>query len=115
MDNIGQYGLGNIDLYNRPIYIGNDGSISTVRSMSFNDGQREVLIPTISDDGRLLNDNEAIQHYYQTGKYLGYFNTPQEANYYAQMLHLQQERLYPANRYNNRLNQMQFNPLEERW
>ena len=97
-DDIGQYGAGNIDLYNRPQYIQPDGSVSTVNSMSINDGGMEVLIPTIAYDnyGRpyQMTDQEAINHYYQTGEYLGKFKTVQEADAYAEKLHQQQEKLY---------------------
>ena len=57
---LGQYGLGNIDLYARPQVKMPDGSIATVRSMSFNDGLNDVFIETVSDDGRILSYNEAI-------------------------------------------------------
>jgi len=90
---IGQYGMGNIDLYNRPIIKNPDGSISTVRSMSFNDGKNEVLIPTVSPTG-IMTPQEAINRYRQTGEYLGRFNTPEEANEYAQRLHEEQANIY---------------------
>lgn len=90
---IGQYGMGNIDLYNRPVIKNPDGSISTVRSMSFNDGRNEVLIPTVSPTG-IMTPQEAINRYRQTGEYLGKFNTPEEANEYAQRLHEEQANLY---------------------
>jgi hypothetical protein len=92
--NLGQYGKGNIDLYKRPQVKNADGSVSTVRSMSFNDGRNEVVIPTVSDDGRIMSDNEAIDNYFKTGKYLGKFNTVDEANKYAERLHNEQERYY---------------------
>ena len=89
-----KYGLGNIDLYNRPKVVNEDGSISTVRSMSFQDEDgKEVLIPTVVN-GKIVSDDEAIKHYYKTGEYLGKFNTVDEANKYAEELHSQQERLY---------------------
>lgn len=44
---IGQYGVGNIDLYNRPQYRNADGSISTVDSTSFNIQGKEVLLPSV--------------------------------------------------------------------
>lgn len=91
---LGQYGLGNIDLYNRPQVKNPDGSISTVRSMSFNDGLKEVVIPTVSDDGKIMTDNQAIDNYYKTGKYLGKFDTVDEATRYAEQLHNEQDRYY---------------------
>jgi len=93
-DNLGQYGKGNIDLYNRPQVKIPDGSVSTVRSFSFNDGNNEVLIPTVMDNGIIVPYNEAIENYYKTGKYLGKFNSVKDADRYAQKLHKQQERYY---------------------
>lgn len=104
MFDIGQYGKGNIDLYNRPQVRNNDGSISTVRSMSFNDGRQEVLIPTVSNDGRLLSPEEAIQTYYDTGQYLGKFKTPKQADRYAQRLHNEQDKYYNRNINQNWIN-----------
>ena len=90
---IGQYGAGNINLYNRPIVNNPDGTTSTVRSMSFSDGKNEILIPTVVN-GKVVSDDEAIDNYYKTGEYLGKFNTVDEANTYAENLHKQQEKLY---------------------
>ena len=91
---IDQFGKGNINLYDRPLVKNSDGTTSTVRSMSFNDGQNEILIPTVSDSGRIMSNDEAIDNYYQTGKYLGKFNSIDEANSYAEQLHKQQDKYY---------------------
>src|SRR3546814_8204602 len=40
-----------------------------------------------------MTDDEAIQHYYDTGKNLGVFATPGEATRYAEALHDQQAAL----------------------
>jgi hypothetical protein len=87
MPNSGWVVPGNIDLYNRPKVKNPDGSISTVRSMSFNDGRHEVLIPTVHPSGYIMSDNDAINHYYKTGQHLGKFTTPSAATRYAQQLH----------------------------
>lgn len=85
---------GNINLFNRPIVKNSDGTISTVRSFSVNLDGLEVLLPTVSDSGKILTEEEAIQQYKKTGKHLGKFRTVDEANAYAMELHKQQEEYY---------------------
>lgn len=88
---------GNIDIYNRPKVKNADGSISTVRSISANFDGREYLIPTVSDDGRILSDEDAISTFQKTGRHLGAFDTPEHATAYAESLHNQQEQYYLPN------------------
>lgn len=81
---------GNIDLTSRPRVKNPDGSTSTVRSSSFNIGGKETLLPTVSDDGRLLTDDQAVDQFRQTGRHLGKFSSPLMADAYAMALHNQQ-------------------------
>lgn len=92
----GMLSPGNIDLTKRPIVKNPDGTISTVRSMSFNEDGKEILIPTVSPDGRIMEENEAIDFYHKTGQKLGDFDTPENATSYANNLHNSQASFYGA-------------------
>ena len=87
---------GNIDLSKRPVVKNADGSISTVRSMSFEENGKEVLVPTVGEDGRIMSDQEAVDAYHKTGRHLGIFDTEKNATAYAERLHQDQAISYGA-------------------
>jgi hypothetical protein len=90
---------GNIDIHNRPVVHNADGSVSTVRSMSIDiDGGRVALIPTVSDDGRIMEPKEAIDTFKRTGRHLGIFRSEDAADRYAVKLHEDQAREYGGRR-----------------
>lgn len=86
---------GNIDLTHRPRVRNRDGSTSTVRSMSFNEDGKEILVPTVSDDGRILTNDQAIDAFHKTGKHLGIFRNADDATAYAKQLHESQAAMLP--------------------
>lgn len=92
----GQVAHGNIDIFNRPTVHNRDGSASSVRSMSFSEGGPEILVPTVSENARIMGDEEAIDQYRRTGRHLGKFSTPEAATTFAGRLHDQQEALGDA-------------------
>lgn len=94
----GMLSPGNIDLFARPVVHNPDGSVSTVRSMSFGTDGGEVLVPTVSNDGRILTNRQAMDQYGRTGESLGRFFTPEDADAYAQKLHLDQAQRYGGRR-----------------
>ena len=78
---------GNIDLFAQPKVPNPNGGTSTVYSFSANIDGREVLLPMVTPDGRLLDENAAIEEYRKTGKHLGVFDSPESATAYAEQLH----------------------------
>lgn len=92
----GMIAPGNINLGNRPVVRNNDGTISTLRSVSIGEDGREVLIPTVSSDGRIMSDDEAVATYRRTGQNLGTFDSPASATAHAKTLHEQQAAEYGA-------------------
>lgn len=105
IDTIGQYGSGNIDLYNRPIYINTDGTKSTVGAVYFFNDSVQVVIPTIvlqNNTPTKLTKDQAISWYNSTQQYLGKFDTVAEAEDYIERLEIQQKFHYnPAAPGNN--------------
>lgn len=90
----GQVTPGNIDLGARPVVANPDGSYSTVRSISVGDNGKTVLIPTVSDDGRIMSNQDAIQQYLHSGRHLGIFDSQANADAYGERLHEDQARRY---------------------
>lgn len=84
---------GNIDLHARPVVPTEDG-YATVRSMGINTGRGETLIPTVHPEGRIMSDEEAVDHYQRTGQHLGIFQTIPQADEYARRLHEAQAKEY---------------------
>jgi len=85
---------GNIDLLNRPVVKNPDGSISTVKSVSFDTDRGVILIPTISDDGTVMNPKDAMAYAMKNKKHLGIFKDRTSADKYAESLHNQQAEFY---------------------
>lgn len=86
---------GNIDLTTRPKVVNEDGSYSTVKSTSVNIDGEEVLIPMVAKDGsRILNTEEAVKQYKDTGEFLGKFETPDAATKYGRSLSQDQSKIY---------------------
>lgn len=84
---------GNINLFDRPAVRNADGSTSSIRSISANVNGVEVLMPTVSEDGRIMSDAEAIAQYRSTGRHLGKLRDVASADRYAEALHRQQASL----------------------
>lgn len=79
---------GNVDLFAQPKVKNPDGTTSTVDSSSYNIDGVEVLLPSVTPDGRhLQTEDEIIAEYERTGRHLGKFSDPDSATAYASQLH----------------------------
>lgn len=79
---------GNIDLAKQPKVKNPQGGTSTVFSRGFNLDGKEVLLPSVTPDGRFLNtDDDVINEYKKTGRHLGKFKSVAGSNKYAEQLH----------------------------
>lgn len=89
---------GNLDVWNRPAVMNQDGTYSTTLSKSFGTDQGEVLLPTVVG-GKPLSDADAVAHYKNTGEHLGIFprGATKDADAYAQALHNDQDAYVRAN------------------
>lgn len=75
---------GNIALSVRP-RARTPGGIGTIYSTSRGIDGKEVLLPRISEEG-LMSEEDALQHYLETGEHLGMFETPEDASAYGARL-----------------------------
>jgi len=87
------YGAGNVDLDNRVVVENEDGSFSTELSITVTVDGYEVLLPTVVD-GKIVSEDEAVDHFFKTGEHLGMFTSVEKAEEYAVWLHLRQEEHY---------------------
>jgi hypothetical protein len=103
---------GNIDLNNRPLVHNADGSHSTEYSTSFGDEKgREVLVPTVvngkflTPDGRKPAERSPAEkamfrraqaHYEQTHEHMGIFDSPENSDAYANIVHNRQDARVPT-------------------
>src|SRR4051812_46971689 len=86
---------GNLDIWRRPVVRNANGSLSTVKSVSWNVpvnlGGRtrnlEVLMPEVIGN-RVVSARAALQHFQNTGEHLGMFDDAAHANQYGTRLHL---------------------------
>jgi hypothetical protein len=91
---------GNIDLYKQPKVKNPQGGTSTVFSRGFNFEGQEVLLPSVTPDGRFLeSDDDVVNEYKKTGRHLGKFRDVDSSNRYAEQLHKD----YESGKYNKPL------------
>lgn len=91
------YGAGNIDLDARVVVENDDGSFSTEISFSVEFDGLQYLLPTVIG-GEVVSEDEAIEHFLETGEHLGCFETVEACDHYAEWLHCRQEEFYGAGR-----------------
>jgi hypothetical protein len=84
---------GNIDLHSRPVVRNADDSISTVLSITVGFGDKTYVLPRVVG-GKVVSNQEAIDHFRQTGEHLGAYDKQKDAEDYSQRLHEEQAKEY---------------------
>ena len=76
----------------KPIAIvkNSDGTTSTVRTIGIEVDGKNYVIPTVSKDGRIMSNEEAVKHFKETGEHFGAYKTRKEADQAAEELHKSQ-------------------------
>lgn len=80
---------GNIDVEKLPNVQNEDGTYSTVKTITIEEDGKTILLPTIIN-GKAVSNKEAITYYHKTGKHLGIFSSEKEAESYDKKLHKEQ-------------------------
>lgn len=88
LDGLGITQPGNVNLYDQPRVMNPDGSRSTVDSWGVNIDGQELLLPSVTPDGRHLRTlDDVTAEYRRTGRHLGAFDSVDHSNSYASRLH----------------------------
>ncbi len=85
--------LPTIDLNSRPVVQNEDGSISTVNSITVDFDDGVFVLPTVIGN-KVVDEGYAIAYFKKTGEHLGGFDNIATANSYAEDLHKAQEAQY---------------------
>ena len=70
-----------------------DDSISTVLSITVGFGDKTYVLPRVVG-GKVVSNQEAIDHFRQTGEHLGAYDKQKDAEDYSQRLHEEQAKEY---------------------
>lgn len=92
----GQIARGNVDLANRPKVRNADGSVSTVMSFSVGADDGAVLLPQVLPNGTMPSIEEALKFGKKSRQNLGFFDSNDSADAYAEALHNEQAKQYPS-------------------
>jgi hypothetical protein len=70
---------GNIDVSSRKTIKLSNGEVELFKPMAFRNAGKVIVVPTITEGGKLLTESGAINKYFETGMHLGIFDDMSEA------------------------------------
>lgn len=83
---------GNIDLNKRKV-LKDGGDIKTENSITIGADGKHIIIPTVVD-GVQLSEDDAIDHFFDTGEHLGMYDDAAQADKMANNIHIRQGNYY---------------------